>query len=302
MKNAGIIPQNAGATPQNTGITLRNAVLQVEIAVPYALYNLPRFDSAGIIRQVTLNGRVTFCASEHEGEDYANGGIGLCGEFGIDGALGYAEAGAGDWVPKIGVGRIYKADDAPYSHMGKYDFEKLDISYAAREDEAEFRAVQPDLNGFAYEYEKRVSISGNRLKIGYRLCNAGSKDIVTTEYCHNFVRFNDLNIGRDYALEVREAGWPSAPAGGRPGTYTFAEEPKETYYMRDSEPKGTRSWRLTHAAAAGLAMSEKLSADACRFALWGTNRVISPELFFGIDLKPGGSREWSREYVFEEKC
>ncbi|MCL2462694.1 MAG: hypothetical protein FWF44_08525 [Defluviitaleaceae bacterium] len=284
---------------QKDSVILDNGVLRAEIAMPYALYNGPRFENCGIIRQVTLNGGAAFCASEKEGSEYRGGGIGLCCEFGIDNALDYNEANPGEWVVKIGVGRIKKEDGQPFFHERPFEFERLDIACAEGENAVAFSASQPELRGYAYEYAKRISINNNSLKIDYALKNTGERDIVTNEYCHNFTRFNDVNIGKGYVLEVLDAEWDFSPDSPKPGTLAFGREPERTYYKRDSEPKNIWGWRLTHNGL-GLRMSERLSADACRFALWGTNRVISPELFMGISLKPGEGQEWSREYAFEE--
>jgi len=284
---------------QNDTIFIHSENLRAEIVLPHTLYRRPRFDNAGIVRQITLNGKAAFCSSEFENGDYRNGGMGLCGEFGIDGPLGFDEAAAGDFAVKIGVGLIKKPDAEKYFHERAYDFTQCEFNYASRSYDAEFLALQPEHDGYAYAYFKRISVEDNSLKIAYQLTNQGSRDIVTNEYCHNFVRFNNELVGPDYTLEVKDAEWPAQP-GGRPGVIVIEKEPEEAFYMRDSEPRNIRGWRLTHARA-GLEMSERLSEDACRFALWGTKRVISPELFKGIALKPGESCEWHRDYEFIER-
>ncbi|GJM81015.1 hypothetical protein HMSSN139_35110 [Paenibacillus sp. HMSSN-139] len=70
---------------------LQNEQLGVKIAELGEVYRGTRFDGAGFITGVELNGRHQFCVPESLVPGSGTGGIGLCSEFGIKEAIGYEE-------------------------------------------------------------------------------------------------------------------------------------------------------------------------------------------------------------------
>ena len=56
-------------------------------------------------------------------------------------------------------------------------------------------------------------------------------------------------------------------------------------------------WTLVHSPS-GVTMSESVDFAPSRIAIWGTTHVISVEVFHDINLAPGESTRWQRQYEF----
>ena len=94
-------------------ITLSSDRLRVELAEPgVSPNNKTRFDRAGYISDVILDGGIYFAASEPRNLVHpCSGGRGFCNEFRFDAS---AEAAIGEYFPKLGVGLIRKEEDKKY--------------------------------------------------------------------------------------------------------------------------------------------------------------------------------------------
>lgn len=135
-------------------IVLSNERLSVEISYPGEKYNGSRFDWCGFITQVTLDGKHTFCVKESLDSRKGSGGCGLCGEFGIREPVGFDETPVGEYFPKIGVGLLKRPDMEDYDFFRKYEVKPLDFNVTNNKTLAEFSAVMPIHNGYAYIYKK----------------------------------------------------------------------------------------------------------------------------------------------------
>lgn len=289
-------------TTEQDKLILQNNRLKVELAQPGIFYNGARFDHNGFITGVTLDARHTFCVPESPVKGEGSGGCGLCGEFGIDEAIGYEETKVGGYFLKIGVGLLKKPDDKPYNFFHNYKFTPQLSSIAFEEDSFSFTAQAENCNGYAYRYQKNVAICDNRLKISYTLENTGSKRITTTEYCHNFLGIDKRPVDSSYQLTIPNLQELSLEAGyvcSHDGFITWPDEPMEKQFY--CLPKATQgdgcSWRLVNNMA-GVGVSETDDFTACKLALWGYRHVISPEVFVRVDVEPGQTQQWSREYEF----
>jgi hypothetical protein len=56
-------------------------------------------------------------------------------------------------------------------------------------------------------------------------------------------------------------------------------------------------WEITQDRV-GVGMKEIADFIPEMMNLWGSKHVISPELFFKIDLEPGQKLKWQRQYQF----
>src|SRR5512146_1592394 len=131
-------------------ITLDTPRLKVEIAAPGMVYRRSRFDWTGFVTQVTLDGRHTFCVPEDPDPHKGTGGIGLCSEFGIEKAVGYADARPGELFPKLGVGLLRKPGDVPYDFFHPYEIEEpFPVQVEVTADTARFTAEPLDCRGYA---------------------------------------------------------------------------------------------------------------------------------------------------------
>ncbi|MCQ2446383.1 MAG: hypothetical protein MJ141_05845 [Clostridia bacterium] len=294
-------------------IGLKNERLMVEIAKPGTVYAGSRFDWTGFITQVYLDKKHTFCAYEDVVPGLGSGGIGFCNDFGLNTPIGYDEAAVGEGYMKIGIGTVIKQE----GHKGGTHMlamriaENAEITYRYGETFAEFKAVNPEINGYKAELEKKITIEDNTMTIDYKLSNTGSKHISTEEYIHNFVCVDGQYVGPNYKVEVAfkpdekmlemsKARQPEFEY--KDGVITFNKTFEgRAFYAKGFEVKecGGAHWKLTEANS-GCSVSETDSFAAPYMACWGTKYVFSPEAFIQIELDPGEEMTWSRSYKFED--
>ena len=101
----------------------------------------------------------------------------------------------------------------------------------------------------------------------------------------------DENINPGKKIEIKE------------NTITFNNTPKDQFFMSNlSGGKNIKgSWELINSNY-NIGIRETSSFHTKKINLWGWKHVISPELFFHINIKPGESVKWSRVYnVFKVK-
>ncbi len=278
--------------------------LKVEIAEPGTVYKGSRFDWTGIVPQVVLDGRHTFCAVEGVSPDKpGTGGIGLCGEFGIHAPVGFDEAAVDGLFPKFGVGLLIRPDDEPYNFFRPYEVQPFKTA-VRREgiDKAVFTQAPRECNGYAALYEKVITVAGAVMRIESRLENSGRKPIITTEYNHNFMAIDGKTVGPDYLLSFNftlkcddkpdilafsgsEIKWNATPHEGafycRP--FGYGSDPVE--------------FELIHKPS-GVGVNVASDFSTRLVALWGMSHVVSPEVFLDVAVAPGETLDWSRTYAF----
>lgn len=293
-------------------IGLKSDRLKVEIAKPGTAYAGSRFDWTGFITQVYLDGKYTFCAVEDIIPGIGSGGIGLCNDFGLNTPVGYDEVKVGGKYMKIGIGNVVKQEGHKGgTHMlAQKITENADITYRYGENFAEFKAVNPECNGYKCELEKRISIEENNLTVDYKLINTGSKAIVTEEYIHNFISINGVYTGPTYELEVAftpDTAMLAAATQRQPefkfndGKISFSDVfTGKAFYCRGSEVKEcTGAHWMMKEKSTGCSVSESDSFSAPYMACWGTKYCISPEVFININLASGDEMTWSRSFTFD---
>ena len=282
-------------------IVLKSDALTVQIAAPGTVYRGTRFDWSGFITQVTLDGRHTFCVSEAL-DGTGTGGQGLCNEFGIFDPVGYDEVKAGEWFPKLGVGLLQREDAEPYRFSRPSPLKPFPVQVSVEGSRAVFVCEPLPCRGYAARVTKAVAVEGARLSVGCYLENLGEKPLRTSEYCHNFLAFDRQTIGPDYTLRLpfMTEGRVTAPLSAWGQEITWIHTPERAFYfpMEDEHSEGTK-WELTHRPS-GLAMSETVTPGWFKLTLWGTERVVSPEAFVRIDVAPGETKSWQRDFVFRK--
>ncbi len=112
-------------------IILESDRLKVEITEPGVYPNtMTRFDRAGFVTQVTLDGRHQFCTREPTNVPHPpTGGVGLCSEF--QSGEPALEAPMGAQFPKLGVGLLTKDLEGRYVFHHRYPCDPFPISFDA---------------------------------------------------------------------------------------------------------------------------------------------------------------------------
>lgn len=287
---------------QEHTLTLCNPQLQVTIARPGHVYTGSRFDWTGFILQVTLENEHTFCTQESLHTSEGTGGIGLCNEFGIQHALGYEEAQLHEPFMKIGVGLLRKPDEAAYTFHKPYSVQPAIVHVESTAHQVTFRSLPLEIKGYAVAYNKTISLRDNYIEITYELDNVGQKPIQTNEYNHNFISIDHCPIGPAYCLTFPIKKFSESlpdPLSLYGNEITWTRTPESDFYFKvpGSRLPETYSWQLIHREQA-VGMREYSDFPIEHFALWGKAHVVSPEVFYAIELQPGESRTWKRTYEF----
>jgi hypothetical protein len=162
------------------------------------------------------------------------------------------------------------------------------------------------VNGYAYFLRKAIELEESGFTIRYHLENTGAKAIVSSEYVHNFMAFNNDPIGKDYILRFpfrlrperfTETVNPEGKAGIGQNEVRFSGTPEQPFFFSNltGGEEADAEWELVNLRH-GVGIRETGRFRTSKVNLWGWKHVISPELFFHFSIGPGQSVEWSRAY------
>jgi hypothetical protein len=281
--------------------------LEIQIELPLENYCSSRFDWTGKIKEVKFRNIPITSLENKDNINENHFGKGFYNEFGIDCALGFDETKVGGWFHKIGIG-LLKKDDNHYRFDKAYEIKPADFDFSSYSNKAVITCKSESVNGYRYILRKEIEVHENAFSISYHLHNTGEKEIITNEYNHNFIAINKDPIGANYKLKfpfnlkpelfIENINPEQKVEFGR-NEILFTSVPKEAFYFSKLSGNETvdSKWELINQKNK-IRITENGSFKTNRINLWGTSHVISPELFFEIDLKPGQSREWSRTYNF----
>lgn len=283
---------------------LRSSRLAVHVAEPGTAYRGSRFEWTGFVTRVELDGRHRFCVPESLRPGVGTGGLGLCSEFGLTVPLGYDEAAPGERFPKLGVGLLTRRDSGRYPHMHAHPLEPASIRQRRDAGGVTWTVEPQHLRGYAARLVKRLELDGDRLRIAYHLENVGSRRLVTNEYNHNFISIDERPIDAAMRMTVStplvaELSDPLVEQHATTISFTQRVPERTAFYCRYAVPAARDgfSWTLLHQPS-GVGLSERVDFAPSFMALWGMAHVLSPEVFIGIDLAPGETLAWRREWTF----
>lgn len=284
---------------------LKNDKLYLHLDLPTEGYQFSRFDWTGKITSVKSQDQL-LSTEEIPNANTENAlGRGFYNEFGIDSPLGFREAEEGDWFHKIGVG-LLKKEGTQYLFSAPYEIKPAVFEVYTQPNKTTLHCYGQKVNGYGYFLKKEIALHKSGFNINYALQNTGEKDINTNEYTHNFIAFNQERVGSDYTLKLpfslnpalfREKVNPQNKVAFSGREVQFKSQPKEPFFF--SQLNGSQNvkahWELNHRSSK-FSLSETGNFNTQKVNLWGSQHVISPELFFEIALKPGQVVKWSRNY------
>jgi len=302
-------------------LTIGNGQIVAHIAPPgsNAFYRGTRFDQAGVITSLKLNGREFygpwFDRTAPEVLDYAYDAKGALVAGPDSATSGPAEEFAPlDFAPspglfiKIGVGTLRQPDTKPYDHYRHYeivDAGKWTISPS----QTGVTFIQSLKSGeTAYTYEKILRLVPGKpeLVIEHRLKNIGAKPINTTVYDHNFLRLTQGNASTTVTFP-----FPLTVATNPPPTDLIRIEGKTLAYLRPMKLKERISFLVTgfgntaadydiaiRDAAGGGGVTITGDQPITRLNIFSIDKVQSVEPYIAIALMPGEEKRWSYTYAF----
>lgn len=305
------------AAPQ---IVLGNGRIHAVIAPPGpdAFYRGTRFDQAGVLTSLTLNGRdfygPWFERTAPEVLDYtylADGTVVAGPDSATSGPveefapLGFA-ATLGAIFVKIGVGVLRQPDAKPYDHYRHYQI----VDGGTRTTRATANSVTFSQTltsgGYSYVYEKTLTLvpGANQMVIDHVLKNTGALPISTTVYDHNFLKLVRGNGGIRVTL-------PFAPAAATPPPADLIRLDGDTLtYLRPMTARERLSFVLTGYGAtprdydiriadgSGAEVSILGDQPLVRLNIFSIDRVQAVEPYLAIEIPPGGEKQWRYTYSY----
>lgn len=292
-------------------IYLQSDRLRVEVCEPNEAPNTTyRFDRAGFISEVTLDGSIRFCATEPNNLWHpSSGGRGLCSEilFDISDQFEIGEA-----FPKLGVGLLRKTENAPYCFYKKYETELYPVTIETAASTAVFKTAAIPIRGYAVEQIKRVEVHGNQLVLTMQISNVGDNTLHIREYCHNFFSIGGMALGDAYRIDLPCVdGIPQGNMKSSEGFDNYIGTSSGIQIRSYSDQYATIKflpvmfkrelpfyWKISNSAAKSSISCEEsfLPSD---LAVWCVDHIVSPEVYHDFSIHPGETETWRRSYSFE---
>ena len=296
---------------QSRGVeVMENKHLAVEIVRPDSdsPHKGPRFEWCGMVRQVTLDGKHTFCRAVDKNVDKINDGCGLAEECAEP--LGFDEAAEGGEFVKIGVGIMKKPNNAPYGFWIDYPVAQApEFHRDVKGESVTCTQIVRGPRGWAYRYSKTVALVGDEpvLTMAHRLENIGEKPIKTTQYNHNFMIFDGKPVGPSYSMRLKFRPTPETGTDVR-GILQFTDDGLTYAKGFDGKPvfasiKGfggdvAQNRIVVENAETGTGVEIAGDFPLAKLHFFTTPAMICPEPFISLSLEPGQKQEWTRTYTF----
>jgi len=304
-------------------IAISNGLITARIAridPARGFYNGTRFDQAGVVTSLKLNGRDFYGPwFEKTGPtvlDYTYVGNDIVA--GPDSAISgpVEEFAPLNFEPrprlfiKPGVGVLEQPDSQAYDHYRHYRI--MDAGKRTTritKTSVSFTQALNDL-GYGYVHEKTLSLVPGKpqLLITNRLRNTGSKSINTSVYNHNFLKLVRGNSGTRITFPF------VLSAANPPPADLMRIQDKTITYLRPMANKERISFLLTGfgntAADYDFTIEDTVNGGGVRVQgdqpitrlnIFSIDRVQSVEPFIAIDLEPGAEKRWSYTYTFALK-
>jgi hypothetical protein len=223
-------------------------------------------------------------------------------------AVGFEEAGMGGRFLKPGSGIFKRTSDRadqfptlPVLNEGKRTFKATKSSARFTQD------LNDPLSCYGYSYVKTVALVPGRpqMTIAHVLKNTGSKPIVTTVYCHNFLT---LSPGSEHMVITAPFAW-SAEKLLQPELVKL--DGKNIRYIAPIPPGVTTISLMNgfgdHASDYDFTVTntrtgfgQRIRGDQpiAKINMWSINTTYSLEPYIAISLKPGESKRWTYTYDF----
>ena len=323
-------PPAAAAPAAWPALEITNGPIRAQLALPdreKGYYRGTRFDWTGVITSLECEGHryygPWFDRTDPSVRDFIYDGqeivAGACSavtgpvdEFSTRGAgLGFEAAKPGGLFLKIGVGVLRKPDSGrydPFTLSEIVDGGRWDVRPGKDRIGFTHEVADPG-SGYAYRYEKRVRLSGDRpeLVLEHTLHNTGALPIESETYNHNFLVLDRQPTGPDF--EVRA---PFALRAQRPPDPSLAEiagttvRYRKTRVERDTVYTGLEGFSDSprdydfHIENRKLGAAVRVRGDRplVRLALWSIRSTLCLEPFLRLRVEPGGTFRWTYRYEY----
>jgi hypothetical protein len=171
------------------------------------------------------------------------------------------------------------------------------------------QALSDPSTGYAYEYRKTVSLSGNKplMVLDHGLRNTGQRVIPTSVYNHNFLYLDRQAPGPGVSITFPFDLRTSTPLAGslaeiRGNQITFSRKftGEDRVYLDlqgfSAEPRD-HDIRIVDRSV-GVGVHIRADRPLSRLALWAIRAPLSIEPFIAMRLEPGDEFTWRIEYEY----
>lgn len=283
--------------------TLKNDCLSAEILLDWG-YTRSRYDWGGTVGQVTRDGHRYLSRELHRDGGVGLGGVGLTNVFEWRDTALFERTQIGDDFPLLGVGLLRRNDSSPFLFTRDYGVTPFERVVRCAEDSVSIRTLPHLCQGTAVDMTKRYSLSGETLLVEFLIRNTGRNAVHATEFCHNFVRFDDREIDSSYRVSFPYSLEAKARRGQlilERDAYRLGEFDGPTdssaFWIRGWE--GLQShWMKIENEELGMGLLVEDEFPVCDFYSWNNFNAICPEVFAPIDLAPGQAVSYRRKYSF----
>ena len=286
---------------------LSSGRLQAEVAVPGVSPNTTcRFDRAGFITSVLLDGQYEFCTAEPENLSHpSSGGRGLCSEFLAPDMC--EKAPPDDFFPKPGIGLLRRKGELPYCFYDSYEEIPFPIEWVRTEDSVTFTTKPLPCQGYEFMEIREIRVAGQQLTNAVTLLNTGGRAFSVDEYCHNFMTLMRLPLDGGYHIYMPGIH-PQKPhvlkgiLKGEGTGFTFEKySPDSFLYTIPPEellPDSRFVWKVTHDSCP-LSVTVTDAFRPRKVSIWAADHLISVEVFRSVCLEPGEEMTWKRTWEFD---
>jgi hypothetical protein len=291
---------------------LSNGTLDALVFLPdtsSGYYRSSRFDWSGVVGCVSLNGHRFFGEWFQKYDPLINDAItGPVEEFrSADGALGYNEAKPGGLFVKPGVGVLRRVDDSPYRFGFVYpivDTGKWTVN--TRKHSVTFTQKLTSALGYAYVYQKKLTLNGTVMTLEHSLKNTGTRAITTDVYDHDFFIFDGQPTSPGMTIRFPFKPEPETPLGdsvaleGNNITYKEELQPKHSVagYIKGYSTSAADYNFTVEDTKNKVGIEQTSDSPISRFYLWSIRTTISPEAYIHLDVAPGKTGHWKINYRF----
>jgi hypothetical protein len=286
---------------------ITNGLVRARVALPHRekyYYRGHRFERAGAVTDLEYAGH-RFFHSAGDIHDPLNTGLMVGPSEEYFQAIAWDDAQPGEPFIKIGVGLYEKAEQKEHAWYNPYwPVRTFPWTTRKRRDAITFTQTVAGPRGWGYRYVKRLSLPPNApcLRIDYTFTNSGDKPIMAEQYAHNWVRFDDLPIGKGYRLS-----FPFTPHIARDVSAQVALSARQialltgdtTHMMLEGwQPEAAHNNVVISHAQSPLQVTMFGNFPLSQLALYFAKEAVCVEPFVRFQLVPGESYSWTREYTF----
>ena len=300
---------------------ISNGLITAQVYPPgeKQLYQGTRFDHAGVVFHVTYKGQDystywfdRFVIDPRDESKYPAGVQHSCcsvsGPVEEFAAVGFEEAGMGGRFLKPGIGIFKRTSDKPDQFPTLPVLNEGKRTFKVTANSARFTQDLDDpQSGYGYNYVKTATLVPGKpqMTIAHVLKNTGSKPIITTVYCHNFLT---LSPGSEHMVVTAPFTW-SAEKPLQPELVKL--DGKTIRYIAPIPPGVTTISLMNgfgdHASDYDFTVvnsrtrfGQRIRGDQpiAKINMWSINSTYSLEPYIAISLKPGESKRWTYTYDF----